>query len=178
MRTKQKTLRRRKFLELGVTATAAGTLAGCGRAGGGPYWRFFTASEARLVDAVCEQIIPADRDPGASQAGVVNFIDLQLSRRYKKHQAAYRKGIAGIDSASRAKFSKSFLELEPEARAEVLMEVETGDAEFFNLVRAHTMQGFYGDPRHGGNRGEVSWKMLGLPSPPVRGRLPYERKAG
>jgi gluconate 2-dehydrogenase gamma chain len=32
------------------------------------------------------------------------------------------------------------------------------------------MQGFYGDPRHGGNREGVSWKMLGLPYPPIRGR--------
>ena len=33
------------------------------------------------------------------------------------------------------------------------------------------MQGFYGDPRHGGNRDRVSWKMVGLPYPPLRGRL-------
>jgi gluconate 2-dehydrogenase gamma chain len=58
------------------------------------------------------------------------------------------------------------------------MEIETKDAEFFNLIRAHAMQGFYGDPRHGGNRDEASWKMLGIPCPPVRGRLPYQRKAG
>jgi gluconate 2-dehydrogenase gamma chain len=178
MRTKHKTLRRRRFLELSITATAAGTLAGCSRPGGGPYWRFFNAAEAKLVDAVCEQIIPADKDPGASEAGVVNFIDLQLVKRHKKHQAAYRKGIAGVDAASRSKFNKSFVELPSEQQAEVLMDVETSDGEFFNLIRAHTMQGFYGDPRHGGNRGEVSWKMVGLPSPPVRGRLPYERKAG
>jgi gluconate 2-dehydrogenase gamma chain len=36
------------------------------------------------------------------------------------------------------------------------------------------MQGFYGDPRHGGNREGVSWKMLGLPYPPIRGRLRYD----
>ena len=43
---------------------------------------------------------------------------------------------------------------------------------FFDLVVSHTMQGFYGDPRHGGNRERVSWKMLRLPYPPVRGRMP------
>jgi hypothetical protein len=26
----------------------------------------------------------------------------------------------------------------------------------------HTMLGFYGAPSHGGNRNEVSWKMLGI----------------
>ena len=33
------------------------------------------------------------------------------------------------------------------------------------------MMGFYGDPRHGGNKDRVAWQMLGMPDPPVRGRL-------
>ena len=44
-------------------------------------------------------------------------------------------------------------------------------ATFFKVVLDHTMMAFYGDPRHGGNRGRASWKMLGLPDPPIRGRL-------
>ena len=42
---------------------------------------------------------------------------------------------------------------------------------FFALLRDHTMMGFYGDPRHGGNKDRVSWRMLGVPDPPIRGRL-------
>jgi gluconate 2-dehydrogenase gamma chain len=48
---------------------------------------------------------------------------------------------------------------------------------FFDLVVSHTMQGFYGDPRHGGNRERVSWRMLRLPYPPVRGRLSGQTSA-
>ncbi len=178
LRIKQKSIERRKFLEMGLTAATAGVLASCSRTGGGPYWRFFTAAEAKTVNAICEQIIPADKDPGAAQAGVVNFIDLQLTRHYRKHQGAYRKGVAGVDAASRKRFGKPFAELAFERQTELLAEVENNGSEFFDLIRTHTMQGFYGDPRHGGNRGEVSWKMLGLPDPPVRGRLPYDEKAG
>jgi gluconate 2-dehydrogenase gamma chain len=178
MRTKPKSIRRRKFLGLGLTATAAGTLISCSRTGGGPYWRFFIAQEARTVEAICEQIIPADTDAGAMQAGVVNFIDLQLTKPYRMYQTAYRKGIAALDAASRSRYGKPFAELPPERQAEALAEAEANGAEFFNLIRTHTMQGFYGDPRHGGNRGEVSWKMLGLQTPPVRGRLPYPKKVG
>jgi gluconate 2-dehydrogenase gamma chain len=29
----------------------------------------------------------------------------------------------------------------------------------------HTMEGFYGDPRHGGNRNRVAWVMLEFPGP-------------
>ncbi len=178
MRTKRGSVKRRKFLEVGIAATATGSLVSCGRTGGGPYWRFFTAAEARVVDAIAEQIIPADAAPGASQAGVVNFIDLQLTKYYRKYRDAYRKGIAGVEAASRSRFGKSFTDLPAEQRIEVLTEIEEKAGEFFALIRAHTMQGYYGDPRHGGNRDEVSWKTLGLPSPPVRGRVPYERKAG
>jgi gluconate 2-dehydrogenase gamma chain len=171
-------LKRRKFLGAGLSATAAGMLASCGRTGGGPNWRFLTAAEASAVDAICEQIIPADTDPGARQAGVVNFIDLQLTKHHKRYQGAYRKGIAGVDAASRKRFGKPFVDLTSEQQIEILTDVENNDAEFFGLIRTHTMQGFYGDPRHGGNRGAVSWKMLGLPTPPVRGRLPAGQKAG
>ena len=44
-------------------------------------------------------------------------------------------------------------------------------AAFFRLLRDYTMMGFYGDPRHGGNKERVSWRMLGVPDPPLRGRL-------
>jgi gluconate 2-dehydrogenase gamma chain len=178
MRSKKDSIQRRRFLGAGLSATATGVLASCGRSGGGPHWRFFTAAEASAVDAICEQLIPADTDPGARQAGVVNFIDLQLTKHHKRHQGAYRKGIAGVDAVSRKRFGKPFAELPAEQQIEVLTEVEEKDAEFFGLIRTHAMQGFYGDPRHGGNRGAVSWKMLGLSSPPVRGRMPAGQKAG
>jgi hypothetical protein len=83
--------------EAGIVAIAGGGLVSCGRTGGGPSWRFFTAAEARTVNAICSQIIPADDFPGASEAGVVNFIDLQLTKHYKKHRDAYRRGIANVD---------------------------------------------------------------------------------
>ena len=55
---------------------------------------------------------------------------------------------------------------------EVMQQLERDPASepFFDLVVTHAMQGFYGDPRHGGNRDFASWRMLGLPPVPVRGR--------
>jgi len=35
--------------------------------------------------------------------------------------------------------------------------------EFFNLLLATTMQGFFADPVYGGNRDKVAWKMIGFP---------------
>jgi gluconate 2-dehydrogenase gamma chain len=164
-------LRRRKFLRIAGTATASGALVACGRQS--TPWRFLTAAEGRTLDAICEQIIPADQTPGASWAGVVNFIDRQLMGPYRRQQAAYRSGLVAINEAA-AKFGKSFVDLDA-ARQTALLESLTGPAKrFFATVIAHTMQGYYGDPRHGGNRDAVSWRMLGVPVIPIRGRYRYE----
>jgi gluconate 2-dehydrogenase gamma chain len=142
-------------------------------------------SEGQTLAAICERIIPADQDPGATEAQVVNFIDLQLIGPYKRHRASYRQGIRGVEQASLKMFGHRFTELTSERQDEVLKELERagveGDArkglsskDFLSLVLSHTMQGFYGDPRHGGNRARVSWKMLNLPYPPIRGQMHYD----
>ena len=98
------------------------------------------------------------------QAGAVVFIDRQLAGFYQPLQKTYRQGIAGL--------GPHFADLPPAAQLDVLrrMEQDPATKPFFDLLAAHTMQGFYGDPRHGGNRARASWKMLGVASPPVRGR--------
>ena len=122
------------------------------------------------MDAICAQIIPSDQDAGAREAGVVNYIDIQLTRHFKANQDIYRRGLASVDELSQARRGHAFADLPPAGQLEVLREVEHKAKAFFDLILAHTMQGFYGDPRHGGNRDAVSWKMLALPFPQVRGR--------
>ncbi len=164
-------MRRRTLLTAGLAACAAG-----GAAVTAPAWRgnrpfrFFTVEEAATVEAICERLIPADRDAGARQAGVVDYIDLQLTRHLRKHQRAYRQGLAGVDGASRSRFSRPFTSLSADEQVAVLTGIETSNRGFFDLILNHTRQGFYGDPRHGGNREMASWKMLDLPFPQVRGR--------
>jgi gluconate 2-dehydrogenase gamma chain len=173
---------RRKFIQV-TTAAAAGSMVGCTMKKSP--WRFFTLEEGQTVAAICERLIPADQDPGAMDAGVVNFIDLQLMGPYKRYRASYRLGIKGIEETSLRMFGHRFTEVSPEKQDEVLKQVDAGGAvgeawkdlsakDFFSMILSHTMQGFYGDPRHGGNRGRVSWQMLDLPYPPIRGRLHYD----
>jgi gluconate 2-dehydrogenase gamma chain len=163
---------RRTFLGAGLAA-AGGAAVSC-KGGRGPNWRFFTAAEGRTVDAVCECLIPEDRDPGATRAGVVDYIDIQLTKSLRKHRQAYRQGIETVDSIARKRFGQSFADLAAAQQAEVLHDVEQNAKSFFQLILAHTQQGFYGDPRHGGNRHMASWKMIGLPYPQIRGRQRYD----
>ena len=175
-------LNRRAFLQAALVAAAG---AGVACTTNGTPWRFLTLDEARTLAAISDQIIPSDQDPGAAWAGVVNYIDRQLCGPFENLQQTYRRGIAGIDESSRLISGRAFADLNAQQQIDVLHRLEGGQApgavwkqasssEFFALVIDHTMQGYYGDPRHGGNRDGVSWKMLGLPYPPIRGRQKYD----
>jgi gluconate 2-dehydrogenase gamma chain len=64
--------------------------------------RFFTAAEAQVVQAASERIFPSDESgPGATEAGVVIYIDRQLAGPYGRDQRRYTKGPrGGIDSGT------------------------------------------------------------------------------
>ncbi len=171
---------------IGGTAVGVGGAALVGHLGPAPAgkWRFFDDAQARLVEAVSEQIIPADRDPGAKEAGVVNYIDRVLAGPHQRYQEKYRHGLASLQKTSLTQFSKEFEQLAWGDQTKLLQSMESGKvskelwtgpsaSEFFNLLRDHTMQGFYGSPRHGGNRNYVSFKMLGIEYPRVMGQNRY-----
>ena len=174
-------LNRRTFLQAALTAAAAaGTGIACNSTRSP--WRFFTLDEARALAGMVDQIIPPDQDEGAVWAGVVNYIDRQLCGPFQNLQSSYHRGLASVDQTSNLMYGRLFADLQSHQQIELLQRLEQGTApgpgwkqqpslEFFAMVVDHTMQGFYGDPRHGGNREGVSWKMLNLPYPPIRGRV-------
>ena len=146
--------------------------------------RVLTDAEAARVVALAEQIIPADKDPGATDAGVVYYIDKQLSGKFKKHLPTYRQGLVCLDETAQKMFGAPFLSIEFVKQTELLRALESGkvpagiwtafsSCSFFDLVLTHTMQGFYGSPRHGGNKDYMSYRMLGLDYPRVMGQNRY-----
>ena len=176
-----KNLTRREFIELAAAAAAASGTIAC--SGPRTPWRFLRLCEARALAAICDQLIPPDQDPGADWARVVNFIDIQLGGPFRDAQDLYRDGLGYTDAIARSWFGKRFAELVGRQQTEILVAIERGtvskniwesvdSGHFFETVLSHTMQGFYGDPRHGGNRARASWKMVGLPYPQIRGVRP------
>lgn len=168
-------LTRRQFSVGGVIAGTAAVI-GCKSASSN--WEFLSDAHARTLAALCDQIIPADDYPSASQAGVVNYIDRQLARHYEKHQSAYRDGLDAADDLSRRRFGYALADAHADQQRQIALSLEKGSRPFFELLRQHTMEGYYGSPRHGGNRDAVSWRMLGLDEPPLRGRAQYDLRKG
>jgi gluconate 2-dehydrogenase gamma chain len=159
--------RRRRFLGA-ATAAAGGTLVSCGAAKNP--WRTLSVAEAATAAAVSDRIIPSDELPGAAAAGAVDFLDLQLSGHLKRFREAYRRGLAGIDQSARSMFGQAFTALAAAQQDQVLKAVEKEDQAFFSMMVSHTMQSYYGDPRHGGNRDGAGWRSIGYDMTIVRGR--------
>lgn len=175
MRRARPGLTRRDFALSSMLAGAAAVV-GCRTKSGN--WDFLSDRDARILAALCDQIIPADDFPSASEAGVVTYIDRQLARHYRRHQKAYRGGLEEAEAMSRKRFGCGVIDAGVSHQHEIALLLEKENRVFFDLLRQHTMEGYYGTPRHGGNRDAVSWRMLGLAEPPLRGRAQYDLRKG
>ena len=161
-------LTRRQFVAVSALSGAAAAI-GC-RAAKRGNWDFLNEDQTRTLAVLCDAIVPEDGYPSASQAGVLTYIDRQLARHYRRHQDAYREGLEQAQKLSMKRFCKEPAALSAQQQQKLAEAIEHGDRGFFELVRSHTFEGYYGSPRHGGNRDGVSWRMLALADPPVRGR--------
>ncbi len=113
--------------------------------------QFFSADEYRTIDALTELIIPRDETPGASEAGVCEFIDFMAAHGEEQLQHM-RPGLQWLDSKARSVHGRSFVELSPDLQATLLKNISrinntAGDdavgGQFFLLVRRYTVMGYY-----------------------------------
>ncbi len=82
-----------------------------------------------------------------------------------------KAGIADVNAYTLATRKSFFADLTARDRASVLGDVENGQASlatipnatFFSLLLQLTIEGYFADPVHGGNKGKASWKMIGFP---------------
>ena len=122
---------------------------------------FFTPEQALEVEEMAAQIIPTDETPGAREAHVVAFIDRALVTFDSERQADYTQGLQDLAAQAGQSFpsASKFSDLTFDQQIQVLMEIER--TPFFNLVRTHTITGFFASPVHGGNHDKVGWQLLG-----------------
>jgi gluconate 2-dehydrogenase gamma chain len=126
----------------------------------------FDSHQRSTIEAATGRIIPADRDPGAIEAGVVDYIENTLAGYEAEHASLYVDGVQELDRLARERFgSAAFIQMSADQQDQILAYLDERRSPFFSLLVEHTMQGFYGDPRHGGNRERMGWKMIGFPGP-------------
>lgn len=179
-------LNRRTFLKTGVAGFGSIMLMPSCVTRATSLWQFFTEEEAACIIALAEQIIPEDEHgAGATEAGVIYYIDRQLVAVFTYDQVIYQQGISALQHSCLEQQGKRFENLDSATQYSICSAMEEGkltgepwedmdQVRFFNLVIRHTMQGFYGPPRHGGNKNYMSYRMMGLDYPLVVGRNHYK----
>jgi gluconate 2-dehydrogenase gamma chain len=131
-----------------------------------------TAAEADTLEAIVARLIPSDENgPGAAEARAAHYIDRALAGPLRSSRDAYAAGLAALDAYAQSKKGAVFARLSAADQDAVLTDLETNIATgflpnpstFFNLVRAHTIQGTFCDPYYGGNANFVGWDLIGFP---------------
>lgn len=131
-----------------------------------------TAAESDTLEAIAARLIPTDgHGPGATEARAAHYIDRALGGALASSREAYRRGLAAVDVYAKASKGAPFAQLSTKDQDTVLSDMEkniaTGftpnSSTFFNLARAHTIQGTFCDPYYGGNANFVGWDLIGYP---------------
>jgi len=82
---------------------------------------FFNDFEARTVESIAEHIIPGEGpDAGASQAGVVYYIDRTIAGFSQNLQRIYRLGLRELDAFCDERYAAHYVDLVPERQDEVV----------------------------------------------------------
>jgi gluconate 2-dehydrogenase gamma chain len=82
---------------------------------------YFNDFEARVVEAIAERIIPGgDGDAGATEAGVIYYIDRAVAGFSISLQKVYRLGLRELGTFCQRKYGKSFVDLTAERQDEVV----------------------------------------------------------
>ena len=129
------------------------------------------AGHEKTLQAVIDRLIPQDDYAGGWEAGVGDYIFGLLAGDCASLIPLYRDGLTALDTEAQAAYSRPFDQLSGTDQDTLLKRVEAGQVEtnwpvsprqFFDRVLNQAMEGFYGDPGNGGNKGEVSWRMVGF----------------
>lgn len=131
----------------------------------GADFEVLSTEDAADLAAIASQIFPSDGTPGATEAGVVYFMDSAL----KSFMIGAKESIeAGVDAlnvrAAAMQAGARFAQLPGETQVKLLKAEENSPAlgPFLGTVHYLTIAGMFALPVYGGNRNYVGWKLLGF----------------
>ncbi len=133
---------------------------------------FFDPHQRATAEAAMARIIPSDDQPGAREAGAIDFLDRYLSgldyiyakpdgsgfeklegkraeawqRRIDILRARYVEGLEELDRRSQARFGANFADLDPTQQDEILSDLERSDPEAGDAVAEAQVASGYGAP--------------------------------
>ena len=112
--------------------------------------RVLQRRRSRTITAFAERLMPgAPGKPGATDAGVLNYIDLALAGAYADQQDFYRRGLTQLDAHCTQAYGKPFRRLTAAQQDEIITRAGAGQGAGLRLAdRAGVLQ-HAAHPHHG-----------------------------
>jgi len=152
------------WLTLSMPTLLAAASAAAGAAAAKSGFRVLSPQEAIEFEAIAARIIPSSDSPGATEAGVIYFLDTVLADIEPEILGPMRRGLLSLQAdILKAYDTASFADLTELRQIEALQAIE--DTSFFETLRFLTIAGTFCDPSQGGNRDRVGWDLIGFPGP-------------
>ena len=116
----------------------------------------FSQDDVAFLDEVADTILPTTSTPGAKAAHVGAFMTVMVKDCYDdRDQQTFREGFDKINNASKKKFDKIFMEITPQQRHELLVDIDKeqkeytskkkddSPAHYFRLMKELTLLGYF-----------------------------------
>lgn len=142
------------------------------------------STEIRIVlKAVADRMVPEDAWPSATNAGVLTYLERQAGEDPAAWTTIMEPGLLALNAEAAAYHSRSFAELSDDEKDSLMHDVQQGNVrnwpvpskQFFDTLLSLVIEGYYGSPEAGGNRGGQSWDMIGFrPGPEPGTHSPIE----
>jgi gluconate 2-dehydrogenase gamma chain len=121
---------------------------------------FVTLGEAEAADfaAIAARIIPTTATPGATEAGVIYFIDRAFGEEQSGSLDFARGGLDELNAT--LPDGTRFADLDETKQDALLTNIESNG--FFGLIRVMTIFGFFAMSSYGGNKDHIGWDLIGF----------------
>lgn len=149
------------LLRLSAPALTAMTAAACSAKQNAAEFLVLASGEAADFAAIAARIIPTTATPGATEAGVIHFIDMAFADAMSADLGDARRGLAEFTAAlADAGHRGQFSQLSEDEQDAFLRTQESGD--FFGMLRGMTIFGFFAMSSYGGNQNNIGWELIGF----------------
>ncbi len=149
---------------MSLPAVLATAVTACKARDQGSAFKVLSTAEAAEFSAIAAQIIPSGTLPGATEAGVIYFMDTVLADTHVDALKPMRQSLTELQAGVLSAYNKeSFASLESPQQLAMLQGIE--NTEFFDTLRFLTLAGMFSNPSYGGNRDAVGWQLIGFEGP-------------
>lgn len=104
----------------------------------------FSEADVAYLDEIAETILPATNTPGARAAAVGQFITVMVNDCYDvKDQKIFLDGMVTLNELSKKSYDKSFVDIRPDQRHELLVKVDKEQKDYMNTKKKESPSHYF-----------------------------------